>query len=435
MKILIFICFIYAAHTDIAKCLNDAISKLEKAGEKSSNAAEDAVKQMATIQGAGGAHAAALQALLGPLLSQAFGNNQSPTLRSLLAGKPATIVKPSTNLRETGLVMAEARKAALVVDDGELVGIFGFKDMMTRAIAKEIPLELTAVSSVMTENPETATPDISVVEALQIMHDEKMLTLAICEEDGRVLGLVDVMDLIYGCGGAEGWRSIFGSSMDTSDDFSDCDSVSSYEETIRIKPLKKVDPVIRVNVPPKIEKIESRDMDLPIHVSIPNDELSQNDSFNGSTIDEIHSINKTQSRVGFNDGLSSVAMSAIAENQVLFKVVDSAGNNYRVRCECNYERLVGSLATKMGCNMEVDTIELKFTDEEGDMILVRDDECLVEAVKSSQGSGAQATKLTARVLKSEVKDSGGGSNILLIAGAGAIAVLGVVAMVLLKPKK
>ena len=37
---------------DIAKCLNDAISKLEKSQEKGS-AAEDAVMQMASLQGAG----------------------------------------------------------------------------------------------------------------------------------------------------------------------------------------------------------------------------------------------------------------------------------------------------------------------------------------------------------------------------------------------
>jgi CBS domain-containing protein len=51
--------------------------------------------------------------------------------------------------------MAERRKAALVVEDGQLVGIFGFKDMMTRAVAKELPLDLTDVSSVMTPNPES----------------------------------------------------------------------------------------------------------------------------------------------------------------------------------------------------------------------------------------------------------------------------------------
>ena len=183
---------------DIAKCLNDAISKLEKAQDKSSSAAEDAVKQMASLQGAGNAQSEMLTQLLGGLVSQAFGGKSSPTLRSLLAGKPATVVSPGTNLRDAGMVMAEARKAALVVDEGELVGIFGFKDMMSRAIAKELPLELTAVSTVMTPNPESVSPDTTVLEALQIMHDNRFLTLPVCEDDGSVIGLVGVMDLVYG---------------------------------------------------------------------------------------------------------------------------------------------------------------------------------------------------------------------------------------------
>jgi CBS domain-containing protein len=37
-----------------------------------------------------------------------------------------------------------------------------------------------------------------------MMHENKFLTLPVCESDGRVVGLVDVMDVIYGCGGAEG---------------------------------------------------------------------------------------------------------------------------------------------------------------------------------------------------------------------------------------
>jgi signal-transduction protein with cAMP-binding, CBS, and nucleotidyltransferase domain len=72
---------------DIARCLNDAISKLEKSKLKSGNLAEEAfLKQAMNTQGAQGAQAAALQALLGPLMAQAFGNQSSPTLRSLLAG-------------------------------------------------------------------------------------------------------------------------------------------------------------------------------------------------------------------------------------------------------------------------------------------------------------------------------------------------------------
>jgi len=62
-----------------------------------------------------------------------------------------------------------------------------------------------------------------------VMHDNDFLTLPVCESDGRVVGLVDVMDVIYGCGGAEGWRSIFSSAMDFNDDISE---VSSLQVTL-----------------------------------------------------------------------------------------------------------------------------------------------------------------------------------------------------------
>ena len=40
-------------------------------------------------------------------------------------------------MRDAGILMAEHRKAALVVDNGQLAGIFGFKDLITRAVAKD----------------------------------------------------------------------------------------------------------------------------------------------------------------------------------------------------------------------------------------------------------------------------------------------------------
>eukprot|EP00978_Attheya_sp_CCMP212_P049632 scaffold689671_cov153-Attheya_sp.AAC.1 len=66
---------------------------------------------------------------------------------------------------------------------------------------------------------------------MQIMHENKFLTLPVCEEDGMVVGLVTVMDLVYGSGGADGWRSIFSSAMDVADDVSDDSSVHSLRST------------------------------------------------------------------------------------------------------------------------------------------------------------------------------------------------------------
>ena len=71
--------------------------------------------------------------------------------------------------------MAESRKSALVVENRRLVGIFGFKDMMTRVVAKELPMDDTKISAVMTPNPEFVSPEMTVLEALQTMHDNKFL--------------------------------------------------------------------------------------------------------------------------------------------------------------------------------------------------------------------------------------------------------------------
>ena len=151
---------------DIAQCLNDAISKLEKINySKGNNTSEEGLKQAVNQQGAQRAQGAALQVLLGPLMAQAFGNKEPSTLRSLLAGKPSTVATPDTSLLDAGVLIAEHRKAALVVEDGNSIGIVGFKDMMTRAVAKEMPLELTAVTKVMTPDPESVHPDITVLEA------------------------------------------------------------------------------------------------------------------------------------------------------------------------------------------------------------------------------------------------------------------------------
>ena len=79
----------------------------------------------------------------------------------------------------------------------------------------------------MTPNPDTVSPEISVIEVLQNMHDNKFLTLHICENDGRVCGVVDVMDLIYGCGGMDEQRSIFDSDMAIGGDYSDTEFIQS----------------------------------------------------------------------------------------------------------------------------------------------------------------------------------------------------------------
>merc|ERR1711920_175705 len=90
----------------------------------------------------------------------------------------------------------------------------------------ELPLHSTPISNVMTPNPYYVSPDMTVVEALQVMHDNKFLSLPVCDND-KILGVVDVMDLIYGCGSTEGWRSLFKNAIDSVVDEVDNKSVFS----------------------------------------------------------------------------------------------------------------------------------------------------------------------------------------------------------------
>merc|ERR1712048_197457 len=209
---------------DIAKCLNDAIEKLELIEEN--NKKEDAVKQLSSLKGLGDSQSEYLSRILGNIISQSFGNTVSPTLGSLLSNISTTIVSFRTSVKEVGDLMAQTKKAALIEDNGQLVGIFGFKDMMTRVVSKELPLHSTPISNVMTLNPYYVSPDMTVVEALQVMHDNKFLSLPVCDND-KILGVVDVMDLIYGCGSTEGWRSLFDNTMDSVVDEVDNKSVFS----------------------------------------------------------------------------------------------------------------------------------------------------------------------------------------------------------------
>jgi len=382
---------------DIAKCLNDAITKLERTQEKNASSTDDTLKQMASLQGAGG-QAAALQALLAPLLAQALGGKSSPTLRSVLAGKPSTIVSPRATLQETGTMMAEARKAALVVEDNVLVGIFGFKDMMTRAIAKELPLELTAVSSVMTPNPESVSPETTVLEALQIMHDNKFLTLPVCEDDGGVVGLVDVLDCVHASGGADGWRSLFDTALDQDDVSSVCSDNASLSR-----------PVVMA-VPPN---------NIPAQVEV---------GGGGAAFDEM-SVGEslTAAHMPMSTPRSSRKLPSSGD-LIAYKVVDGEGHTYVIRAQRTIESITKALEGKVA-TLDPSTTVFKYFDEDGDEILIKSDECVDEAVRASEQAGNKAVKLSMKSLSSSSNNT-----LLLAGGAGLVAAVALGAMMLLKPK-
>jgi len=123
---------------------------------------------------------------------------QLMTLKSILKNKPAGFIFVPPEMLISGVVDVLGEKrigAVVVVDHGELTGILSERDIV-RSLAKRgaETLNLTA-AQLMTPHPTTASPEISVAEAMQIMTNGRFRHLPIVE-DGRLTGLVSIGDVV-----------------------------------------------------------------------------------------------------------------------------------------------------------------------------------------------------------------------------------------------
>lgn len=117
----------------------------------------------------------------------------------VIAAKPTTevfTVSADRTVREAVEILASRRIGALPVVDGDaLVGIFSERDLVYRA-AKEGSAALDRpVREVMTRDPVTATPDVSVIEILALMTRRRIRHVPILAE-GRLSGFVSIGDLV-----------------------------------------------------------------------------------------------------------------------------------------------------------------------------------------------------------------------------------------------
>ena len=112
--------------------------------------------------------------------------------------KPREIISVSRDdkIIDATAKMADAHVAALVVfDDKEnLVGIVTERDMTHRVVAKGLDTRTTTVSEIMTENPDTLTPDDFAMEALDVMQSRHFRHLPVTD-GSKVIGMVAIRDL------------------------------------------------------------------------------------------------------------------------------------------------------------------------------------------------------------------------------------------------
>jgi len=119
-------------------------------------------------------------------------------VRELLArkGRMVYCTEPGATVLEATLQMNAHHVGALVVMDGERVaGIFTERDVLSRVVAQERDPATTRVSEVMTADVIYGNLDTDLDEIAMAMTGRRIRHVPICDDEGRLLGLVSIGDI------------------------------------------------------------------------------------------------------------------------------------------------------------------------------------------------------------------------------------------------
>lgn len=121
-----------------------------------------------------------------------------PHVSTLLDKKASNEI---TGLPSSATVLEAARKmdarhvgAMLVIDNGQLVGIFTERDLMRRVVVAERDPASVTLEEVMTSPVACAGPDTHVDEVRDVIRRQRIRHLPVVD-DGKVIGMVSIGDL------------------------------------------------------------------------------------------------------------------------------------------------------------------------------------------------------------------------------------------------
>ncbi|CAM0874632.1 unnamed protein product [Alopecurus aequalis] len=376
------------AMLDIAKCLYDAISRLDKAAEQGSALA-------AAVEGVE-RQLGAPHTLMETLRERMF----KPSLSTIITeSTKVAIVSPSDPVYVAAQKMRELRVNSVVITTGNsLQGIFTSKDVLMRVVAQNLSPELTLVEKVMTAHPDYATLDTTILDALHIMHDGKFLHIPVVDGDGKVVACLDVLQLTHAA------ISLVEGGPGAANDVANTIMQRFWDSALALEPPD-----------------EEFDSHSEISLVLPSEA---------------------------GDGRSSIYPAAVG-NSFAFKLEDRKRRMHRFTCGSeSLDELITFVAQRLGTGGEKDPIQLLYDDDEGDRVLLTTDSDLASAVNHAKSSGLKVLRLhidesdsTSEVTKQspepELVPSHKSQLTPVHYGlmAGAISLTGVVVLVYLKRSK
>ncbi|KAJ0396718.1 hypothetical protein P43SY_003719 [Pythium insidiosum] len=346
----------------IQKCLYDAITRLEKAQQ-----ASKAITKM---------------------LEGKFKHLPVVGADGVVQGEPKPpVVQLATTVTAAAKMMASTKKAAVVSDGHDIVGILTPKDLLRKLVAKGLDASTTAVEDVMTNDPESLTPNARILDGLRLMHDSGQLFMPVLS-DGDVCGMADVLCLSYGqfsnsstgTGGGD-WRQFWQTALNLQDEAGamyDADEVASVGT---------------------IEEFERSEFRSSLAVPLNRDTIGMAQRL--SAANAYAELGESASVISAAPTTTtSIMMQNAGEDSFVFKVSDKAHGHYH-RIMCRYDSiavLLEQVRSKVNATSE-DEIRLKYEDDDGDLAVLTTDESLMEAVNMAKRAGWKKIMLLVDVIR------------------------------------
>lgn len=117
-------------------------------------------------------------------------------VRAITRREPARVGPDDPMFKVVAAMTEGHRGAALVEENGRLIGIFTERDVMTRLDHSDLAWLHVPVRDVMTPWPTTIQPEDTVAEALRRLNAGQRRHLPVVDGGGKVLGILSVRDLM-----------------------------------------------------------------------------------------------------------------------------------------------------------------------------------------------------------------------------------------------
>jgi CBS domain-containing protein len=116
-------------------------------------------------------------------------------IRDVMTSNPRTI-EPSTTVQEAAKLMRDQDVGPIpIVENGSVTGIVTDRDIVLNVVAEGSDPKSTPVSQIASRDLVTVDPEQPLDEALRLMAQHQIRRLPVCEEDGRLVGIVAQADI------------------------------------------------------------------------------------------------------------------------------------------------------------------------------------------------------------------------------------------------